>query len=472
MVTESRTYDAVIVGAGQSGVPLATALARAGWKVSLVERYLVGGSCINWGCTPTKTMVASARVADLARRAGNYGVQTGPVKVDMAAVRRRKEEIVQGFRQNLVRRIQGTEGVDLLMGEARFTGHKALAVRLNGDGGTLHLSADKIFINTGGRPHVPYLPGLEEVPFLDSTSIMELDELPEHLIVLGGGYVGLEFAQMFRRFGSQVTIVQRGGQLLSEEDRDVAEAVAEILRQDGIEVLLHTEAQDVRVENGTINLHVQDPEGQQTIGGSHLLVATGRDPNTDALNLAAGAVAVDRLGYIMADERLETNVPGIYAIGDVKGGPAFTHVSYDDYRILCANLLNGGDRTVHDRPVPYVVFIDPQLGRIGLTENQAREAGRRFRVARIPMAWAARAVEVDETRGFIKALVDAESDQILGVAVLGYQGGEIMAMLQVAMMGGLSYTALRDAVFTHPTLAESLNTLFSSFEEESSSEDT
>lgn len=467
MVTESRTYDAVIVGAGQSGVPLSTALARAGWKVALVERQYVGGSCINWGCTPTKTMVASARVAHVARRAETYGVHAGPVKVNMAAVRRRKAEIVEGFRQNLQRRIREAEGVDLVMGEARFTGHKALAVSLN-DGGSLHLSADKILLNTGGRPHVPHLPGLEDVPFLDSTSVMELEELPEHLIILGGGYVGLEFGQMFCRFGSQVTIVQRSGQLLSEEDPDVAEAVAEILREDGIQVLLNAEAREARQENGTISLHVQAPDGQQVLRGSHLLVATGREPNTDALNLAAGGVAVDRRGYIVADERLETNVPGIYALGDVKGGPAFTHVSYDDYRILCANLLEGGERTVHDRPVPYVVFTDPQLGRVGLTERQAREAGRRFRVARMPMSWVARAVEVDETRGLMKALVDAETGQILGAAILGYQGGEIMAMIQVAMMGGLPYTALRDAVFTHPTLSEALNSLFSSLEDEGS----
>ncbi len=465
-MTETRTYDAVIVGAGQSGVPLSTALARAGWKVALVERQLVGGSCINWGCTPTKTMVASARVAYVARRAASFGVEAGPVAVDLAAVRRRKEEVVEGFRRSLVRRIEGTEGVDLLMGEAHFNGHKSLAVRLNA-GETLHLAADKVFINTGGRPQVPRLPGLDQVPFLDSTSIMELEQLPEHLLVLGGGYVGLEFGQMFRRFGSEVTIIQRRDQLLPNEDSDVAEAVADILREDGIRLLLGTEAQEAHAEGagGAISLHVQAPDGQHVVRGSHLLVATGREPNSDALNLAAGGVAVDRRGYILADERLETNVPGVYALGDVKGGPAFTHVSYDDYRILCANLLGDGERTVHDRPVPYVVYIDPQLGRVGLTERQAREEGRRYRVARIPMSWVARAIELEETRGFMKALVDAESDQILGVAILGIEGGEIMAMLQVAMMAGLPYPVLRDAVFTHPSLSESLNTLFSSFED-------
>jgi len=463
MVTDSRTYDAVIVGAGQSGVPLSTALARAGWKVALVERQYVGGTCINWGCTPTKTMVASARAAYVARRAETYGVHAGPVKVNMAAVRRRKAEVVESFRQGIRRRIQDAEGVDLLMGEARFTGHKTLAVSLN-DGGSLNLAADKILINTGARPRLPQLPGLDEVPFLDSTSIMELEELPEHLIVLGGGYVGLEFAQMFCRFGSQVTIVQRGGQLLSEEDPDVAEAMAEILREDGIQVLLSARARRVARENGTITLEVQAPDGEQVLRGSHLLVATGREPNTEALNLAAGGVAVDRRGYIVVDERLETNVPGIYAMGDVNGGPAFTHVSYDDYRILCAILLGGEERTVHDRHVPYVVFTDPQLGRVGPTERQAREAGLRFHVARMPMSWVSRAVEIGETRGFMKALVDADTGQILGAAILGYQGGEFMAILQVAMMGGLHYTTLRDAVFSHPTLSEALNSLFSNLD--------
>jgi pyruvate/2-oxoglutarate dehydrogenase complex dihydrolipoamide dehydrogenase (E3) component len=465
MVTESRTYDAVIVGAGQSGVPLSTALAHAGWKVALVERHLVGGSCINWGCTPTKTMVASARVADLARRAASYGVQAGPVEVDLPAVRRRKEEVVESFRGGLLRRIEEAEGVDLLLGEAQFTGHKALAVHLN-EGGTWHLSADKIFLDTGGRPHLPRVQGLMGVPFLDSTSIMELEELPEHLIVIGGGYVGLEFGQMFRRFGSRVSIVQRNVQLLKEEDPDVAEAIAEILREDGIQVLTGVEAQEVGGESGAISLHVDGAGGPQALHGSHLLVASGRDPNTDALNLAAGGIAVDRRGYIVVNECLETNVPGVYAMGDVKGGPAYTHISYDDYRIVRANLLGEGARTVHDRPVPYVVFTDPQLGRIGLTEQEAREAGRRFRLAKMPMSSVARAIEVGETRGFMKALVDADNAQILGAAILGYQGGEIMAMLQVAMMGRLPYTALREAVFTHPTLAESLNNLFSSFEDE------
>ena len=464
-MTEAQHYDAVVIGAGQGGVPLSRALAQAGRKTALVEREHVGGTCINEGCTPTKTMVASAKVAYFDRRSADYGVQNGPVTVDMPKVRQRKRDIVESFRSGNERRIEETEGLDLLMGEARFTGPKELEVRLNG-GETLQLTADDIFINVGARPANPPIEGLDSVPALNSTTIMELDELPEHLLVLGGSYVGLEFAQMFRRFGSEVTVVQRGKQLLSREDSDVAEAVAEIMRDEGIEVLLG--AQPKRVEqsdDGKIQLTVQTPEGERTLSGSHLLVAAGRPPNTDTLNLEAAGVETDKRGFVKANERLETNVPGIYAIGDVKGGPAFTHISYDDFRIIRTNLLEGGNASIAHRLVPYTVFIDPQLGRVGLSEQEAREQGRDIRVAKMPMSYVARALEVDEARGFMKALVDADNDQILGCAVLGIEGGEIMAMIQIAMMGKMPYTALRDAVFPHPTLAESLNNLFAALDE-------
>jgi pyruvate/2-oxoglutarate dehydrogenase complex dihydrolipoamide dehydrogenase (E3) component len=408
-------------------------------------------------------MVASARVAYLARRSADYGVHTGPVAIDMARVRQRKRDIVASFRASGERQIAGA-GVDLLMGEAGFSDAHTLNVRLN-DGGSVALAADTIFVNTGARPARPALPGLEGVPALDSTSIMELDALPERLLVLGGGYVGLEFGQMFRRFGSRVTIVQRGKQLLAREDGDIADAVAQILREDGIDVLL--EAAALRVDlaaDRQIRLAVRTPQGERTIAGSHLLVATGRTPNTERLNLPAAGVATDQHGFIRVNERLETNVPGIYALGDVKGGPAFTHISYDDFRIIRANLLEGGHATTSGRLVPYTVFIDPQLGRVGLGEQEARAAGRAIRVAKIPMSYVARALELDESRGLMKAVVDAASDQILGVAVLGIEGGEVMAALQMAMQGKLPYTVLRDAVFAHPTLAESLNTLFSSLE--------
>jgi pyruvate/2-oxoglutarate dehydrogenase complex dihydrolipoamide dehydrogenase (E3) component len=463
-MTRTQRYDAVVIGAGQGGVPLSRALAQAGRKTALVEREHVGGTCINEGCTPTKTMVASAKVAYFDRRSADYGVQNGPVSVDMQKVRQRKRDIVESFRSGNEQRIEETEGLDLLMGEASFSGPKELEIHLKGE--TFQLTADEIFINVGARPANPPIEGLDTVLALNSTTIMELGELPEHLLVLGGSYVGLEFAQMFRRFGSEVTVVQRGKQLMSREDADVAEAVSEIMRQDGLEVLL--EAQPQRVEqsdNGEIQLTVRTPEGERKLTSSHLLVAAGRPPNTDTLNLEAADVETDKRGFVKVNERLETTVPGIYAMGDVKGGPAFTHISYDDFRIIRANLLEGGNASITDRLVPYTVFIDPQLGRIGLSEQEAREQGRNIGVARMPMSYVARALEVDESRGFMKAVVDADTDQILGCAVLGIEGGEIMAMLQIAMMGRVPYTALRDGVFAHPTLAESLNNLFAALDD-------
>lgn len=465
MTSSPQAYDAIVIGAGQAGVPLSTSLANAGWKTALVERQHVGGTCINEGCTPTKTMVASARVAHLVQRAADYGVQTGAVSVDLSRVRQRKRDIVDSFRSGSQRRLENTDGLDLIMGQGRFTGSNTIEVALN-DGGIRHLTADTIFVNTGARPRTPDLPGLESVHYLDSTSIMELAKVPEHLLIIGGGYIGLEFGQMFRRFGSQVTIVQRRDQLLTREDRDVAGEIAEILHQEDIHILLETEP--LRVDpgdNGTLELTVYTAAGERVLSGSHLLVAAGRVPNTGQLDLAAAGIETDQRGFIRANQRLETNVPGVYALGDVKGGPAFTHISYDDFRIIRTNLLEGGHATTQDRPLPYVVFIDPQLGRIGLTEQQAREQGYNLRLAKMPMSWVARALETDETRGLMKAVIDADSDQILGAAILGVEGGEVMSVLQVAMMGGVPYTVIRDGVFAHPTFSESLNNLFSNLEE-------
>ncbi len=455
-----RPYDAVIIGAGQAGVPLARSLAQAGWRTALAERSHVGGTCINEGCTPTKTMIASARVAYLARRASSYGIATGEVSVDMVAVRQRKRDLVESWRSGSERRLANTDNLDLLMGEAVFLGPHRLEIR-SGDATPIVVEADHIFINTGCRPALPPLPGLDEVPYLTSTTIMELDSIPEHLLILGGGYVAVEFAQMFRRFGSRVTVIQRREQLLPREDADVAQAVAAILEEDGVELFLEANARSVKEIAGSgMELEIASPAGATLLVGSHLLVATGRTPNTEALNAEAAGLRVDEKGYLPVNERLETEVDGIYALGDVNGGPAFTHVSYDDFRIVRANLLEGGRAATTDRLVPYVVFLDPQLGRVGLSEREARERGFDLRVMKLPMDYVARALEIDESRGFVKVVVDNADDHILGCAVLGVEGGEIMSVIQVAMMGGLTASRLRDAVFAHPTLAESLNNLF------------
>ncbi len=455
------SYDVIIIGAGQAGGPLATAFAKAGRRTAIVEREHAGGTCINEGCTPTKTMVASARVAYLARRGADYGVRTGPITVDQTKVRQRKRDIVESFRAGSERGIR-EGGAEYLAGEATFTGPKTLEVRFP-SGETRAITAETIVINTGCRPARPDVPGLASLPVLDSTSIMELDVTPEHLLVLGGGYIGVEFGQMFRRFGSRVSIVQRGPHMLSREDDDVADAVAGILREDGVELLLSTvPLRAERAEHGGIALTVRGPDGERTLAGSHVLAAAGRVPNTDQLNPAASGIATDARGYISVNDRLETNVPGVYALGDVNGGPAFTHISYDDFRILRANLIKGGNRSTAGRLVPYTVFMDPQLGRVGMSEREARKTGRDVRVAKMPMSSVARALEVDEPRGFMKAVVDAQTRRILGAAVLGIEGGELMSMLEIAMMGDLPYTALRDAIFAHPTLAESLNNLFAS----------
>lgn len=460
--------DLMVIGAGQGGVPLAVAFAKAGRRVALAERAHVGGTCVNEGCSPTKTVIASARAAHVVRRAPLYGVdlRVGP-NVDLERVRKRKQHIVDSFRASSERSL-ATAGVELLRGDARFVAPRTIEITNPASTAPSPfrvVAAEAVVINTGCRAAIPPLPGLDDAPYLTSTTILELTDLPDHLIVLGGGYVGLEFAQAYRRFGSRVTVVQRGPQLLPREDDDVAGAVAGILRDDGIDVLLSAEA--VRVTSGTDGVHLvwrDGGRGEHTVRGSHLLVAAGRIPNTEDLGLDAAKVETDGRGFARVNERLETSAPGVYAIGDVKGGPAFTHVSYDDFRILRTNLLDGGSAATTGRLVPYTVFIDPQLGAVGITEREARRSGRKVRVAKLPMTSVARALEIDETRGFIKAIVDAETKEILGATVLGIEGGEIATLLQIAMMGKVPYTALRDGVFSHPTIAEALNNLFTAME--------
>jgi pyruvate/2-oxoglutarate dehydrogenase complex dihydrolipoamide dehydrogenase (E3) component len=458
-------FDAIIIGSGQAGNPLAVKFAVDGRKVALVEKAYIGGSCVNVGCSPTKTMEASGRVAHMVRRAAEYGVHfQGPVNVDMSTVRDRKRAIVDMFsggdEAKLLRK-----GVEIIWGEASFSGPKEIEIALDHEkngGGKRKITGDLIFIDTGTRPAIPQISGISSCAVLNNDSIMELDTVPDHLVVIGGGYVGLEFGRMFRRFGSEVTIVHRGRHVLSREDEDAAEAIQEIFSQDGIRVVLEAETHSAQQdENGTIHLKLTCTEGVEVVRGSHLLVAAGRVPNTDMLKLDAAGVQVDKNGFIITDNRLQTSAEGIFALGDVRGGPAFTHIAYDDYRVVRDNLFGEGGRTTDERPLPYVVFLDPQLGRIGLSEKDAAKMGISFKTVKMPMTHVARALEVDETRGFMKALVDPVSGQILGFACLGMEGGELMAVVQVAMAGGLGWKELKNMIFAHPTLAESLNNLFS-----------
>ena len=459
---QATKYDVIVIGTSQGGRFLPIEFAKAGRKVAVIERGPVGGVCVNFGCTPTKTMVASARVAYLAKRAAEYGVHTGPISVDLHAVRKRKQAMVEGARnyfENLLAPMREVD-LDLLRGEAHFVAPKTLKVSLN-DGETRDITAPLIFINTGARPKQLTVKGVESVSVLDSSTIMELDSLPEHLLIIGGGYIGLEFGLMFRRFGSQVTLIQHHPRLLMNEDEDMADEITKIFREDGITVLTGAVPQQIQSLNGVrIQLTVRTSEGEQKLSGSHLMAAIGRVPNTEALNTEAAGIHLSKQGYIQVNEQLETNVPGIYALGDVKGGPAFTHVTYDDFRILRSNLLDHGRASTRDRVVPHTIFIDPQFGRVGMSENEARKQGRNIRVAKLPMNAVIRAIETGETRGLMKAIVDADTQQILGCAILGLEGGEIMTIIQVAMMGKLPYTALREGIFTHPTLAEGLNALF------------
>ncbi|MET9359040.1 mercuric reductase [Streptomyces sp. NPDC006617] len=455
-------YDVIVIGTSQGGRFLPVDLAGAGKRVALIERGALGGVCVNTGCTPTKTMIASARLAHLARRGAEYGVRTGTVSVDLADVRERKRAMVAGAEENYAGRLD-VDGLDLVRGEARFIGPKTVEVAL-AEGGARVLGARAIVIDTGTRPRPPAIESAGDVTVLDSTSIMELDEVPEHLIVLGGGYIGLEFGQMFRRFGSEVTLVQRGPRLLMNEDEDVSEEVAALLRKEGVTVLTSAAARRVDAAGaGRVRLTVRTSQGEREIEASHMLSAIGRVPNTDVLDAETAGIRLHADGFVEVDEHLETSVPGVYAMGDVAGGPAFTHSSYDDHRVLRARLLGGARVSTRGRVVPYTVFIDPQLGRVGMTEREAREQGLEVRVAKLPMNAVIRALETGEASGFMKAVIDARTDRILGAAVLGVEGGEIMTVIQVAMLGGLTATAMADAIFTHPLLAEGLNTLFASF---------
>ncbi|CAK7220385.1 hypothetical protein SBRCBS47491_004171 [Sporothrix bragantina] len=488
-------YDAIIVGSGQSGTPLAMAYAAAGKKIALVEKNAIGGTCVNVGCTPTKTLVASGRVAHLARRAADYGVNTGSsLSVDMAKVRQRGRDIVRSFRGGSESRLERA-GVHVVRGTATFVGQKKLEVKEVKDGSSgssKTIEGDVIFLNTGERPARPGLPGLDNVPaerVLDSTSILQLGEVPAHLLVAGGGYVGIEFAQLFRRLGAEVTVVQHGTQILPREDTDVAAALTKILEKEGITVLLSADITKVVVDKkdtkNTVaaKIAVAGPEHTEvthkTVQASHILLAAGRKPNTEDLGLDIAGVKTGPRGHIVVDEQLATTAKDVYALGDVHGGPAFTHMSYDDYRILTTNLLPGSDKddpkkegkmttaTSKSRTlVPYVVYTDPQLGHAGVHERDVTAAAlgasdySHVKTISMPMSYVARALETDETEGLMKATVNTETGAILGFTCLGIEGGEVMAIVQTAIMGGLHWRDLADAVWAHPSLAESLNNLF------------
>jgi pyruvate/2-oxoglutarate dehydrogenase complex dihydrolipoamide dehydrogenase (E3) component len=441
-------YDAVIIGSGQGGNPLAQRLADLGWAVALVEREHLGGTCINTGCTPTKTMVASAQVAHYARNATRWGVETGEVRVDLPAIVARKNEVVHSFRSGQQGRVDARKSLHLHRDHARFAGPHQISVADE------RLESERIFIDTGARPAIPRLPGLETVDYLTNASIMELNELPEHLLVLGGGYIGLEFGQMFRRFGSQVTVVHQSGQILPREDADVVAELQKALEAEGITFLLNARTIRVERKDGQVSLTLEETHGSSTLTGSHLLVATGRKPNTDNLGLEAAGIETDKNGFIKVNNRLETNVPGVWALGDVKGGPAFTHISYNDFQIIYGNLVEGKDLAIDNRIVPYSVFTDPQLGGVGMTEKEARNKGYRLKIGKMPMSYVARAIERDETAGLMKIVVDASNDRILGASILAAEGGELVQILGTVMLAGLPYTLLKGAVYIHPTLAE------------------
>ena len=441
-------YDAIILGSGQAGNPLWDSLTDRGWTVALVEKAHLGGTCINYGCTPTKTMVASAQIAHYARNAARWGVRTGSVSVDLPRVVARKDAIVGQFRDAKQSQAKSRANLHLYRGHARFVGRNTIAV--NGQ----TLEGERVFINTGTRPSVPRIDGLDQVEFLTNAGLLDLKTLPDHLLVLGGGYIGLEFGQIFRRFGSQVTIVHKDRQILNREDADVAGELQKALEAEGIRFILNARTTRVTRKNGQITLSLEVPTGADTLSGTHLLLATGRTPNTDDLDLDKAGVETDRRGYIKVNDRLETNVPGIWALGDVKGGPAFTHISYDDYQIVAGNLLDGKDLTIEGRLVPYSVFTDPQLGRVGMTEQEARATRRRLKVGKIPMTWVARAIERDETAGLMKLVVDAATDRILGAAILASEGGELVHILETLMLAQVPYTVLKGSIYIHPTLAE------------------
>jgi pyruvate/2-oxoglutarate dehydrogenase complex dihydrolipoamide dehydrogenase (E3) component len=456
---QTERYKMLVLGSGEGGKFLAWHMANSGRRTAVVERKLIGGSCPNTNCLPSKNEIWSAKVADLVRHADRFGTLVGSIATDMKRVLARKREMVDGLIAMHLDRYKAS-GAELIMGTGRFIAPKTIEVKLN-DGGTRVLTGDRVALNLGTHATIPDIPGLAAAAPLTNVEALELDRLPDHLIVLGGGYVGLELAQAYRRFGSRVSIAESGPQLAGREDPDVAAAILELLRDEGVEVHLGVKVLRVQGRSGeTISLQMRAPAGDQTIEGSDILVATGRTPNTDGIGLDLADVALDARGYVAVNDRLETSAPDVWAIGECAGSAQFTHVSFDDFRIVSAN-LSGGNRTKRDRLVPYCMFTDPPLARVGLSEGEAQRQGIAVRVAKLPIVAVLRSRTISETRGFMKALVEADGDRILGFTMIGAEAGEVMAVVQTTMLAGMPYTSLRDAIIAHPTMAEGLGALFS-----------
>ena len=446
-------YDAIIIGSGQGGNPLAYHLADLGWSVALIEKKYLGGTCINTGCTPTKTMVHRAQVAHYARNAARWGVNASNVSADLPKIVAQKDEVVLSFRGGQQKQVDKRANLRLHRGHARFVAPHQLQV------GDDLLESEKIFIDTGCRPSAPVIPGLDTVSYLTNESAMQLTTLPEHLLILGGGYIGMEFGQMFRRFGSRVTVLHTGKQIISREDPETAGELQRALEAEGIQFLLNTRTTRVENKNSAVKLSFESPAGSSSVTGSHFLVATGRRPNTDDLGLDEAGIATDQNGYIKVNGRLETNVSGVWALGDCKGGPAFTHISYNDFQIVYGNLVEGKNLSIENRLVPSCVFTDPQLGGVGMTEKEARAKGFKLKIGRCPMTYVARAIERGETAGLMKIVVDASNDRVLGASILATEGGELVQILSTLMLARQPYTLLKGAIYIHPTLAEGFFTL-------------
>jgi pyruvate/2-oxoglutarate dehydrogenase complex dihydrolipoamide dehydrogenase (E3) component len=454
-----KRFDAIIIGTGQAGPPLAGRFSGAGMTVAIIERHKFGGTCVNTGCIPTKTMVASAYAAHVARRGLDYGFAVGgDVLVDMKRVKARKDAVSGRSNKGVEEWLRGLKNCTVIQGHARFQSSNAVVVNEE------VLQADKIFINVGGRASTPEMPGIHDVPFLNNSSMMDVDFLPEHLIVIGGSYVGLEFGQMYRRFGSEVTIVEMGPRLIGREDEDVSQAVREIMEAEGITIRLNAKCISLAKKGSGVAAHVDCEEGAPEVVGSHVLLAAGRVPNTGDLGLDTAGVKTDKRGYIVADDQLQTNVPGIWALGDCNGRGAFTHTSYNDYEIVADNLFNADHRRVSDRIQAYALYIDPPLGRCGMTDADIRKSGRKALVAKYPMIRVSRAYEKGETRGFMKIAVDAATKQILGAAILGVGGDEVIHVLLDVMYAKAPYTVIQRAMHIHPTVAEYLPTILGKLE--------